>query len=207
MDRINIIGVIGWDVEEESTVNQINEMDGDFEVFIASAGGYIFPGISILNAIREYDKGEVTAIVSFAASMGTQIALACDKVKVFDNAPFMIHNASGIAWGDYREMERYGEYLKRLNSNIGKLYAKKSKKPLEEILSLMDDETWYFGEEIVENVLKLHRDLYQNPEKLRKYVRDEYPATISTVLNSYYTDDVIRPFSFDDLMDKDNKKK
>ena len=35
---------------------------------------------------------------------------------------------------------------------------------------------------------------------------DEYPAIISTVLNSYYTDAVIRPFSFDDLLDKDNKK-
>ena len=63
-----------------------------------------------------------------------------------------------------------------------------------------------FSEEIIENVLKLHRDLFQNPDKLRKYVMDEYPAIISTVLNSYYTDAVIRPFSFDDLLDKDNKK-
>ena len=35
---------------------------------------------------------------------------------------------------------------------------------------------------------------------------DEYPVLISTVLNSYYTDEVLRPFSFDELMDKDNKK-
>ena len=63
-----------------------------------------------------------------------------------------------------------------------------------------------FSEEMIENVLKLHGDLFQNPEKLRKYVRDEYPAIISTVLNSYYTDDVIRPFSFDDLLDKNHKK-
>ncbi len=60
--------------------------------------------------------------------------------------------------------------------------------------------------EMVENVLKLHRDLFQNPDKLKKYVMDEYPVLISTVLNSYYTDEVLRPFSFDKLMDKDNKK-
>lgn len=63
-----------------------------------------------------------------------------------------------------------------------------------------------FSNELIENVLKLHRDLFQNPDKLKKYVRDEYPVILSTVLNSYYTDDIIRPFSFDDLMDKNNKK-
>ncbi|MFW9873850.1 MAG: hypothetical protein ACFFG0_12150 [Candidatus Thorarchaeota archaeon] len=62
------------------------------------------------------------------------------------------------------------------------------------------------SEEIVENVLNIHQDLFQNPEKLKKYVRDEYPVLISTILNSYYTDEVLRPFSFDEFMDKDNKK-
>ncbi len=59
---------------------------------------------------------------------------------------------------------------------------------------------------MVENVLKNHRDLFQNPNQLKKYVKDEYPVLISTILNAYYTDEVIRPFSFDDLMDEDNKK-
>ena len=62
------------------------------------------------------------------------------------------------------------------------------------------------NDEMVENVLKIHRDLFQNPDKLKKYVMEEYPVLISTVLNSYYTDEVLRPFSFDELMDKDNKK-
>jgi len=62
------------------------------------------------------------------------------------------------------------------------------------------------SEEMVENVLKNHRDLFQNPIQLKKFVRDEYPALVSTILNAYYTDEVIRPFSFDDLMDEDNKK-
>jgi len=62
------------------------------------------------------------------------------------------------------------------------------------------------SDEMVENVLKNHRDLFQNPNQLKKYVKDEYPVLISTILNAYYTDEVIRPFSFDDLMDEDNKK-
>lgn len=62
------------------------------------------------------------------------------------------------------------------------------------------------SDEIVENVLKIHRELFQNPDKLKKYVMDEYPVLISTVLNSYYTDEVLKPFSFKELMDKDNEK-
>ncbi len=61
------------------------------------------------------------------------------------------------------------------------------------------------SDDMVKRVLENHRDLYQNPDNLRKYVRDEYPVLISTILNSYYTDDVIRPFSFDYLLDKDKK--
>ena len=61
------------------------------------------------------------------------------------------------------------------------------------------------GDNIVKNVQKLHKDLFQDRDKLQKYIRDEYPANVSTVLNSYYTDEVIRPFSFDDLLDKDGK--
>ena len=68
------------------------------------------------------------------------------------------------------------------------------------------DPSEQISNEMVENVLKIHRDLFQNPDKLKKYVMDEYPVLISTVLNSYYTDEVLRPFSFDELMDKDNKK-
>ena len=63
-----------------------------------------------------------------------------------------------------------------------------------------------FNDKMVENILNAHRDLFKNPNKLKKYVMDEYPVLISTILNSYYTDEVIRPFSFDTLMDKDNKK-
>ncbi len=62
------------------------------------------------------------------------------------------------------------------------------------------------SDEMIEKVLINHRDLFQNSDKLKKYIMDEYPVLISTILNSYYTDEVIRPFSFDDLLDQDGKK-
>lgn len=62
------------------------------------------------------------------------------------------------------------------------------------------------NEDIIKNVQNLNKDLFQDPDRLQKYVRDEYPVLISTVLNSYHIDEDVRPFSFDEFMDKDNRK-
>ncbi|GAJ18908.1 unnamed protein product, partial [marine sediment metagenome] len=58
----------------------------------------------------------------------------------------------------------------------------------------------------IKNMLKKFKKIENDPELLKKYVRDEYPVFIATILNAYYTDEVIRPFSFDDMMDIKNKK-
>jgi len=58
----------------------------------------------------------------------------------------------------------------------------------------------------IKNALEKFKKLENDPELLTKFVRDEYPVFIATVINAYYTDEVIRPFSFDDMMDKKNKK-
>lgn len=118
-----------------------------------------------------------------------------------------------VSWLDWSRKEK----LSDIRYNLG-FFVSKDKKTsfyytqqydfyLESLEKFnITDPSEEISDEIVENVLENHRDLFQNPDKLKKYVMDEYPVLISTVLNSYYTDEVIRPFSFDDLMDKDNKK-
>ncbi|MBD3211071.1 MAG: hypothetical protein GF311_00560 [Candidatus Lokiarchaeota archaeon] len=61
-------------------------------------------------------------------------------------------------------------------------------------------------EENIKRVRKLEKEYLKNQNELEKYVKDGYPVIISTILNSYYTDEVIRPFSFDDLLDHNGMK-
>jgi len=58
----------------------------------------------------------------------------------------------------------------------------------------------------IKHVLEKFKKLEINPLKLKKFVRDEYPVLIATILNAYYPEEVIRPFSFDEMMDFNDEK-
>lgn len=150
MKVINLHGVVGWDIDATEFAREIDNTTGDITLDLNSPGGYITAGVSIFNKIRDYDKGKITAKVSYAASMMTQIALAADEVQVYDNSIFMIHNAQGMAIGDYREMDKRKNILKSLSTMLSKAYVRKTGKADKEVLKMMDDETYLYGSEIMD---------------------------------------------------------
>ena len=149
--QIKIDGEIGWDIFADDVKMQLDSADGDIEVLIDSPGGSVFEGVKIYNLLAEYKGKKIITIGSLAASMATYIAMAGDIVKVKDNSTFMIHNAWGFAMGDYREMQKTAEVLQGLTSLLSKKYISKTGKSEKKIRDLMDNESWFFGEEIVKN--------------------------------------------------------
>ena len=101
---IKIDGEIGWDIKAREIKGQLEESTGDITIEISSPGGSVYQGVSIFNAIKQYNKGTVTTVItSLAASMASYIAIAGDTIKAYDNAVYMIHNASVFSWGDHIE--------------------------------------------------------------------------------------------------------
>lgn len=148
---IMIENEIGWDVTSQEVVNQLKDERGDVEIHINSGGGSVFHGIAIFNAIKAYDRGKVTVVItSLAASIASYIALAADEVKAYDNAVYMIHNASVFAWGDHRELRKKADILSGLSGIIAKAYIAKTGKDQKEVEVLMDDETFFYGDEMLE---------------------------------------------------------
>lgn len=148
---IIIDGEIGWDVTDKEFINALKNETGDVEIHINSGGGSVFHGISIFNAIKAYNKGKVTVtITSLCASIASYIALSADKVKAYDNAVYMIHNASVGAWGDHRELTKKAEILKGLTGIIAKAYLDKTAMGEAEIETLMNDETFFYGAEMLD---------------------------------------------------------
>lgn len=148
---IIIDGEIGWDITDKEFINALNQEKGDVEIQINSGGGSVFHGISIFNAIKAYNKGKVTVtITSLCASIASYIALSADEVKAYDNAVYMIHNASVGAWGDHRELMKKAEILKGLTGIIAKAYLDKTGMGEAEITTLMDDETFFYGAEMLD---------------------------------------------------------
>lgn len=121
----------------------IDEANGeDLEVEINSSGGSVFAGSEIYTILKDY-KGHVTVkIVGLAASAASVIAMAGNKVMMSPTAQMMIHNVSTYTSGDYRDMEHSAEVLKSANNTIANAYRLKTGKTQEELLKLMDNETW-----------------------------------------------------------------
>jgi len=158
MKQIKLTGVVGWDMLPEDISTQLEEAAGaDLDVYIASPGGSVLDGIEIFNMFRDYKRKYpnsqiVATIKGIAASMATYLALnpAFDLIAAEDNAVFMIHNAWGVSVGDYKEMMKTSEILQGLTNMIADVYKQKTGKSKENILKMMDDETWMFGSEILD---------------------------------------------------------
>src|SRR5690606_25812104 len=97
-------------------------------------------------------KGKKTAkIIGLAASMASYIPLAADKVIIEENAVYMIHNVWSVSAGDHNEMRKNADVLEGLTGLLADAYSKKTKIDKKDILKMMNNETWVFGSEIIEN--------------------------------------------------------
>lgn len=151
--QIHIDGIIGLDFSAKDFREQSIGQRA-IELVINSPGGDLPEGLAIYNLIHDHRKtgATVTArVIGICGSIATYIATAVEKVAVEENAAWIIHNPWTATIGDFRDMAKSAEILTGLRTTIGKAYSDRIGKPLHEVFTLMDDETWYFsGEEIAE---------------------------------------------------------
>ena len=116
-------------------------------VFINSPGGDVFEGRAIMAAIGRFQGKTIAHIDSLCASAATSIALACGEVRMSDGAFFMIHNASGLAWGDKTAMRETADLLEKVEGSIVNDYTVKTGKDEAQVRAWMDAETWFTAAE------------------------------------------------------------
>lgn len=142
-------------------LEQYDQGDNKVQIVIDSPGGSVWECISIFNVIRNFMRAhkEVTVetyIQGMAASSASIIALAAkienpdSKIIVEDNSVYMIHNAWSSVMGNHLELEKEAGLLVSIDNLMAKYYTQVSGKEDKEVHSLMDDETFFFGSEIVD---------------------------------------------------------
>lgn len=118
-------------------------------VFINSGGGSVMAGQEIYSLLQGRDDVELK-IHSLAGSAASVIAMA-NHCEISQVAMVMIHNVSVTgASGDYHQMQKVAEILKQENAALAAAYVGKTGKSQEEILKLMDKETWLTAKQAVE---------------------------------------------------------
>lgn len=151
MKTIVISGVIGWEVIPEDVRKALEAAKGeDIDIEVSSPGGYVYDGLEIYNLIKNYEGNKQTHLMGMAASMASYIVLAGDRIIAEDNAIFMVHNVWGLAIGDHRDMRKAADVQEGMTKLLAKAYMRKSGKSAEEIEAMMDEETFLFGDEILD---------------------------------------------------------
>lgn len=161
MKKIEITGVVGWDCDAETLKSSLKEIapNDDVQISIDSPGGDFFSMVSMFNILRDFarnHKGTIeTYIQGLAASCASMLALAAkagkpeSKIIVEDLSIFMIHNSWCIEIGDRRTHARASEDLQRIDALQRMIYTNATGKTEAELVELMNNDTFYYGEEII----------------------------------------------------------
>jgi len=118
-------------------------------VLVNSGGGSVIAGQEIYSMLKGRNDVEIQ-IQSMAGSAASVIAMA-NRSEISPVAMIMIHNVSmSGASGDYHDMQKNAEILKQMNTALASSYVSKTGKSQEEILKLMDHETWLTANQALE---------------------------------------------------------
>lgn len=146
---VHIFDEIGfWGVTASDFVDQLNAIaTPKITVHINSPGGEVFDGVAIHTALATSKAHVTTFVTGVAASAASFIAMAGDTIKMARNATMMIHDASGLVWGNAADMRQQADLLDKLSDNIADMYAMQAGGTVEDWRAAMRKETWYTGKE------------------------------------------------------------
>lgn len=137
-----------WGTSAQGFVDQLNAITAPkLAIRINSPGGEVFDGVAIHSALMA-SKAHVTVYIDgLAASAASFIAMAGDTIVMARHATMMIHDASGLCWGNPADMAAMGGLLDKLSNNIADMYSLQAGGTVEEWRARMTAETWYTGQE------------------------------------------------------------
>jgi ATP-dependent protease ClpP protease subunit len=128
--------------------------DGEeIEIEVASGGGDVYAGSEIYTALKEYKGNIVAKIVGMAGSAASVIVMAAKTIKMSPTAQMMIHKTSVGAYGNEKDHTKMAEVLQSHDIAIANAYMLKTGMTQEQVLELMDKETYFNAKTALENKL------------------------------------------------------
>lgn len=113
-------------------------------------GGDMFAGRVIEQAVKEHSAKITAFIDGRAASAATYPVIAADESYITESGLFMIHQAETMEYGNADALEKTVSFLRRTDNVLAATYAQKTGKSEDEILQMMKDTTYFYGQEAVD---------------------------------------------------------
>ena len=125
--------------------------DGEeIEVEITSFGGSCTAGNAMVSMLRSASANghrTIAHVVSIAASMASVVACACDELIIDSNAFVMIHLPYTCVEGNYEQIRKEADTLELFTKSLVSVYRSKFNLTDEEIIALLQAETWILGDD------------------------------------------------------------
>jgi len=121
----------------------------DISMYINSPGGVVTAGLAIHDTMQYIKPRVSTVCIGQACSMGSFLLAAGEPGMriALPNSRIMIHQPSGGARGMASDIEIQAREILRLRKRLNDYYATYTGKPLAEIESAVDRDTWLDAEE------------------------------------------------------------
>lgn len=156
-EKVGVATISGYIGYGNATVNEftkhLEELKAEgctkLEVVLNSMGGNLFEAAGIYDIIKGCGMEVTAKIYGVAASAATLIACAASRVLISENSRYMVHRARGCAMGTVDEIETYAGDLKDAEEQIVGIYAARTGKGAEDIMAVLNAETWMNAETAV----------------------------------------------------------
>lgn len=140
------------DATAKAVLNAIHKAPANDAVTVAinSAGGSVFEGEAIFNALRRH-KGHTTArIDALAASAASYIAMACNDIVMAPGSHMMIHSPLAHVRGNPNELRDIIGKLEVFEKQMMRVYAQRSGQDEAKVGEWMRAETWFTAEQAMQ---------------------------------------------------------
>ncbi|HEY1028395.1 MAG TPA: head maturation protease, ClpP-related [Pseudomonas sp.] len=150
--EVYIYGEIGfWGVTSGDFIRDLKEIDdgvSDVLVHFDTVGGDLFDGIAIHNTLRALGERCIGQIDGACFSAGSVAVCGAHKVRMADNAMFMIHNPWTFMAGDSDELRKMADMMDKAFEGIVASYQHRALNIDDgELRRMINDTTWLTASE------------------------------------------------------------
>ena len=140
-----------FDIESVCPKDVLSKLNGndDVDVYINSGGGAVIAASEIYDALRQY-KGKVLIHVVGLAASAASLIMCARECDISPTSLVMIHNVSTGVMGDKNAMSHEAEVLSAADEAVCSAYQIKTGRSKDELLDLMNQETWMPAQKAVE---------------------------------------------------------
>lgn len=144
------------EVDTNAMKNELDELQNkgikDFNIYINSPGGSVFASSTMVSLLKRFKQNTGAKIHGFidglCASAATYLLMVADEINVYQNSILMIHKPLTFSFGNANDLQKDIDTLNTIeNDMMIPMYMNKCKVDEKELKNLINNETWFSGNE------------------------------------------------------------